>query len=75
MTRNRRKMKGRKLALLRFRKAVIAARFIVSLMDSYTYQPAKYKNKQAKRLTRKIQADKQVIEQLLTTDSDLKVQS
>lgn len=67
-------MNGRNLALQRFKKVIIAVRFIVSLMDSFTYQPSKYKDNQAKRLTKKIQADEKAIQQLLTTtDIDLKV--
>lgn len=68
------KITNKIIASLRFKKAMIAVRFVVSLMDMYTYQPSKYRQHQRKRMTNKILADRRTLQQLLKTDSNLKVQ-
>lgn len=60
--------------VLRFRKALIAVRFVVALVDSCTYQPCKYKEYHNNRLTKKLQAKELAIQQLLNKSKwDLQV--
>lgn len=60
--------------VFRFRKALIAVRFVVALVDSCTYQPSKYKAYYRNRLTKKLQAEELAIQQLLNKSrSDLQV--
>jgi hypothetical protein len=71
----RSKSEKSKFGVLRFKKAIIAVRFVVTLVDSCTYQPSKYKAYHHNRLTKKLEAEKVALQELLNkSPSDLQVQ-